>query len=232
MKLPPSVEKSAGERALPFLKRFFANCPDSFGDNLMLKTYPKNHVLISANDACAHVYILLKGRLQAIEERTDGERYRFTELQALDIIGDYELFTRLPGRMITLTTLEPSLCLVIPAAAYLNWIRTDAGALFIRIQMLIREMSAQTRSDRQNLFLDNRTRLLNLLYNECGKQPGVFPCKIRLTHPELASRLGCSVRTVNRLISQLGAEGLVTLVRGKMQVSREQCARIAGELGA
>ena len=62
----------------------------------MLKTYPKNHVLISANDACAHVYILLKGRLQAIEERTDGERYRSRSCRPWTSSETTSCSTRLP----------------------------------------------------------------------------------------------------------------------------------------
>lgn len=66
-----------------FLQSFFLECPEALGSCLMLKAYPKNHTLINTNDACAHVYILLSGRLQAIEERVACEPYRFTEIPAI-----------------------------------------------------------------------------------------------------------------------------------------------------
>lgn len=208
-----------------FLQSFFLECPKAFGSCLMLKAYPKNHTLINTNDSCAHVYILLSGRLQAIEERVACEPYRFTEISAIEIVGDYELFTKLPGRMITLTTLEESLFLIIPAADYLTWIKNDANALFIRTQMLIRQLINEAQFDRQNFFLDNKARLLHFILSECKRQSS-FPAVIPLTRTEIASKLGCSARTVNRMITALQREGGIDLFHGKIQITQEQYTRL------
>lgn len=66
------------------------------------------------------MYILLKGRLEAVEEHVANIPYHFTEIRALDIVGDYEFFTEKQPRLVTLTMLEDSLCLVIPAAEYMT----------------------------------------------------------------------------------------------------------------
>ena len=117
--------------------------------------------------------------------------------------------------------------MVIPGNAYLSWIRNDANALFIRTQMLILQMTAQTQFERQNFFLDNRTRFLHFLHSECNRQPGrTDPLLIRSTHTEIAGKLGCSGRTVSRLIRELEEEGLITLEKGKIQISKEQDKRI------
>lgn len=214
-----------------FAAAFFAGAPSSLLFGLSLKTYPKNHVLISTDDGCAHVYLLLSGRLQAIEEYVPGEPYRFTELLPLEIVGDFELFTRCAGRMITLTTLERSEFLVIPAADYLAWIQNDANALFIRMQMLIRQMVSQTKFERQNLFLDNRSRLTHLLCTEYGhRKSGSEICLIEYTRQELSTRIGCSVRTVNRLIKALSDEGYIRLRRGKIRFGQEQYLRMKAAL--
>jgi len=223
MKLPQEYYNKLNTEQLSFLQSFFAKCPDSFSSNIMLMTYPKNHILINTDDECAYVYILLEGRLQAIEERVINAPYSFTEISAIDIVGDFELFTKLSTRIITLTTLEKSLCLVIPASDYLAFIQNDAKALFIRTQMLIKELIAQTKFDRQNLFLDNRTRFLHFLYGECNrKSQDSFPILIKYTRQEIASKLGCSIRTINRIIQGLNAEGLLELKHGKIYIDISQ----------
>lgn len=223
MIIPSKISNGLTSDQNTFLQTFFCQSPESLGSCMMLKIYPKNHTLISTDDACAHVYIMLKGRLQAIEERVANEPYSFTELSAIEIVGDFELFTKLSNRVITLTTLERTLCLVIPATDYLAWIRNDANALFIRTQMLIRQLVAQTQFERQNFFLDNKTRLLHFLYGECNKQPEAsFPFQIKNTRQEISSKLGCSVRTINRTIRALQDEGLLNLRHGKLLISNAQ----------
>lgn len=252
MKFSESFTRKLNKEQLAFLQDFFLHCPDSFLPNLMLKSYPANETLISTDDSCSCIYILLKGRLQGIEERVSDTEYRFMEIPAIEIIGDFEIFSQAPARFITLTTLERSLCLIIPAKAYLAWIKEDSHALFIRIQMLVTQWMMQTRSDRKNFFLDNRTRVLQLLYHECSVFPspagpassgkpspsrssmgGKSPAAgytVRDTRSMLAARIGCSVRTVNRIVSQLCEEGYISLVHGKIHISPEQLLKMKADL--
>lgn len=118
----------------------------------MLRSYKKGSRLVAAGDSSAHVYILLKGRLEAVEEHVSDAPYHFTEIKALDIVGDYEFFTGKLMRLVTVTTLEDSLCLVIPAAEYMTWLRSDSHALFLRSRMIISQLVAQAQFQRQNLF--------------------------------------------------------------------------------
>lgn len=225
--IPTKLATRLTEQQCSFLNCFFAQCNESFFSNVILKTYPANHTLMVTDDTCSYVYILLKGRLQAIEERVVNEPYSFTELSAIEIVGDFELFTRSASRIVTLTTLEKSLFLVIPSTDYIAWIKNDANALFIRTKMLIRQIVAQTQFDRQNFFLDNHTRLLYFLLSECNHAADAeFPIKIKYTRPEIASKLGCSSRTINRAISALQEERLLTVKHGKIHVSTAQYAHM------
>ena len=97
-----------------FLENFFKFAPPYIQTVLMLRSYKKDSRLIAAGDSCTHVYILLKGRLEAVEEHVANIPYHFTEIRALDIVGDYEFFTEKQPRLVTIATLEDSLCLVIP----------------------------------------------------------------------------------------------------------------------
>lgn len=223
MHITSPISQHLSNEQLLYLNNFFRDCPESFSSNLIYKRYHKHDTLISSGDACKYVYILLEGRLQAVEESVTDEPYNFTEIAAIDIIGDYELFQRIPRHMVTLTTLEDSFCLVIPANAYFPWIQHDANALFLRTQKLINQLSAQTRFERQNLFLDNETRLTYFFFTECTRQSGQsVPFQIAYTRPQIAQKLGCSIRTVNRNILSLKQEGLITMTHGKIYITKQQ----------
>lgn len=223
MNLSNTITRHLTEEQLNFLHKFFRNCPDSFSSNLIYKKFPKNFTLINAGDSCSHVYLLLDGRLQAIEEYVTDDPYRFMEIPAIDIVGDYELFQQISHRMITLTAIENSSFIIIPSNAYFSWIQNDANALFIRTQKLISQISRQNQFERQNFFLDNKTRLLYFLFTECSRQSRqTAHCSITYTRLQIAQKLGCSVRTINRSILSLKEEGTVTLSHGKIQISPDQ----------
>ncbi len=224
--LPLHFTKQLTKTQQDFLENFFSNCKSDFFSHLILKTYPAKHLLINTADPCTYVYILLSGRLQAIEEQVVHEPYYFTELSAIEIVGDFELFTNSPDRAVTLATMEKSQVLIIPSSLYLSWIKQDAHALFIRMQMLIRQFMFQGQTERYNLFLDNRTRLLYFFLQECQKETSFFPVKIPYTRPVLSSRLGCSVRTINRTIHLLEEQKFLTLVHGKITISQPQFEKI------
>lgn len=221
--IPDKINSRLSTQQREFVNKFFSQCPELITSRIMLKTYPENHTLISADDTCPYVYLLLEGRLQAIEEHVIDEPYHFTEIKAIEIVGDFELFTSSTTRIITLTTLEKSLFLVMSATDYISWIQKDVNALYIRAQMLIRQLVSQAQFDRRNFFLDNHTRFLYFLSNEYHRiSSGTSTVKIRYTRPEIANKLGCSVRTVNRIITELQTEGLIDLEHGKISINYNQ----------
>ena len=211
------------------LEDFFKFSPSYIQPVLMLRSYKKGSRLVAAGDSSAHVYILLKGRLEAVEEHVSDAPYHFTEIKALDIVGDYEFFTGKLMRLVTVTTLEDSLCLVIPAAEYMTWLRSDSHALFLRSRMIISQLVAQAQFQRQNLFSDNHTRMLYFLkeqitqaVNDNTNTGSVYPIRISFTRPEIAAHLGCSVRTVNRTVQELEAENRISLRKGKIYINEQQ----------
>lgn len=209
-----------------FLKQMFSHCPKDIMDQMQLVHLPKNQNLISTHQSSSAVYILLQGKLAAIEERVVNIRYSFTELNPVDIVGDYELFTEIEGYYVTLQTKEKSILAKLSGAAYLQWMKQDANALFLRTQMMMKELSAQTQLQRQLLFMDNRSRLLLFLIRMLPANGGV----LTITRETLASQIGCSVRTCNRLISSLSLEGLLTCVHGKVYADKKQLMQIKQKL--
>lgn len=208
------------------LKQLFANCPAKIMQQMQLIRMRKNRNLISTYQSSSAVFLLLSGRLQAIEERVVDIPYSFTELQPVDIVGDFELFTGIEGHYVTLKTMEASVCVKISATAYSQWMKQDANALFLRTQMLMQELSVQTQLQRQYLFMDNRTRLLLFLTRSISQKGG----RLNATRERIAASIGCSVRTCNRIILTLSQEGLVDCMHGKLQISEQQITAIKKEL--
>lgn len=210
------------------LKQFFAFCPQTVMDSMRLVKFKKNHNLISTYQDSKYVYVLLQGVLQAIEERVVDIPYSFTDVTPFDIVGDYELFTGMEGHYVTLKTMTPATCLQLPAAMYLYWIRKDADALFLRTQMLMKDLSVQTQQQRQYLFMNNRTRLMLYLHRRALAQGS--DRTLPDTRERIAAQIGCSVRSLNRILHAMAEQDMLSITHGKLHLSTHQHQRIITEL--
>ena len=69
-----------------------------------------------------------------------------------------------------------------------------------------------------------QSRLLTYL------QKNLPPCDAAVRFPmrrqDIADAIGTSLKTVNRSIDRLRAEGLLSLDRGKLTLTPEQCAKV------
>lgn len=207
---------------IDYLKKLFSQCPQEIYERITLHHYQAHHNLISTYQSSSYVFILLKGRLQAIEERVVDIPYSFTELSPIDIVGDYELFTEAEGHYVTLKTMENATCLQIPSITYLQWMKHDANALFMRTQMLMKELSIQTQQQRQYLFMNNRAKVMIYLQRVYQKHAISSTCIIHATREKIAGQIGCSLRTLNRIILALCEEDMVSVQHGKLHISQEQ----------
>ena len=92
----------------PTIETFFSTCPPLIRNYLTLQTIPAGQLLIQAGAPCGTVYILVSGRLQAIEEKAGEIPYSFFDLSPFDIVGDYELFSEDAESYVTVRAWEPS----------------------------------------------------------------------------------------------------------------------------
>lgn len=226
MNIPKDILEACPKVHMEFLKQLFAQCPSNVFESISINHYTKNHNLISTYRDSSYVFILLKGKLRAIEERMVAIPYSFTEVTPIDIVGDYELFTEIEGHYVTLNTLEASTCLQIPSTMYLYWMKHDANALFIRTQMLMRVLSVQTQLQRQYLFMDTKTKFILYLLTICKRQRVSPVYHILETREIMVAHIGCSVRTLNRTIQEMRKQHELQLEHGKIVLTDQQLKQL------
>lgn len=215
---------------LSFIKDFFRNCPETIIQYLRLLSYPANYKIIESATKCENVYFLMSGHLNTIEERVGQIPYRFCELSPVEIVGDYECFTQARYSYVTVLTSEPCELLVLPGKLYLNWMKKDAHALFIRTQLLMKQLSYQTQFDRQYMFMDYRTRCIMSLIHDCQKitpQNGIY--SLSQKREELAAKLGCSLRTLQRILQEFKKEEKIQISGRSVILTQQQYQALLNE---
>ena len=216
----------------PVIKDFFSTCPPLIRNYLTLCPIPAGQLIIDTGAPCNTVYILISGRLQAIEENAGEIPYSFFDMVPFDIVGDYELFSEDTESFATIQAQEPSICLTLPASFYLQWIRVDSAALFFRVRLLMKQLSLQLNSSRRFLMMSYEQRCAYIICMEARKVAQTDgTCVIRLNREFLATRIGCSLRTVHRLVKELADQNYLQLTGGKILLTAGQLEAMKIHLG-
>ena len=212
----------------PTIETFFSTCPPLIRNYLTLQTIPAGQLLIQAGAPCGTVYILVSGRLQAIEEKAGEIPYSFFDLSPFDIVGDYELFSEDAESYVTVRAWEPSACLTIPPGFYLQWLSTDSTALFLRTRLLMKKLSLQLNSSRRYLLMSYGQRCMYVISQEAGKVTPVNGiCSLKLNREFLAAKTGCSLRTVHRILKDMEQNHMLALCGGKLLLTTRQLEDMA-----
>jgi len=209
-----------------FISTILKYCPISTQSKMEVIKYEKNHPIMETGDVNTYVYFLLKGKVSIVDEKVPSIPFTFGEYKAIDILGDYELFSNVSGRFVSLVANTPCTCLRIHSGDYMEWIKKDVNALFIRINMIMSVLSRETQFMRQFIFLDIETRILVYFYEEYLKHEIPRFIKINITRDEMAGNMACSIRTLNRSLQKIEKNGLITRNHGKIYISLQQFKKI------
>ena len=170
--------------------------------------YRKGGILIEEGTHGDTLYILLSGRLRAFSADVRGREITYGLYGPGEYLGEMSLDGG--PRSASVEAVEPSLCSVVTRQTLLDHIAQQPSFALELVAKLIRRARAATLSARQLALNDAYGRLRMLLDASALPQPdGTRLVVERMTHKDIASRLGCSREMVSRLMKDLMDGGYV-----------------------
>jgi CRP/FNR family cyclic AMP-dependent transcriptional regulator len=174
------------------------------------RRYRKGTLLIQEGDYGDTLFIILSGRLRAF---SSGEKEREITYGVYGP-GEYLGEISLDGgpRSASVITLETSTCAVVARRTLERFIAERPEFAFELLAKVIRLARASTLSARQLALNDVYGRLKALLLSLVVEPADTGPrVAERLTHQEMANRLGCSREMVSRLMKDLERGGYLVV---------------------
>lgn len=173
-----------------------------------IRRYRKNTLLIQEGDQGDTLYLILSGRLRSFSAGDKGREITYGVYGPGEYLGEMSLDGG--PRSASVITLEASVCAVLTRTTLERHIAEHPAFAFELIGKVIRRARAATLSAKQLALNDVYGRLVLLLNALSVTQPdGSRVIEERLTHQEMAHRLGCSREMVSRLMKDLGGGGYV-----------------------
>jgi CRP/FNR family cyclic AMP-dependent transcriptional regulator len=178
-----------------------------------LRHYRRNTVLIEEGERGDTLFIILSGSLRAYASDDRGREITYGIYGPGEYLGEMSLDGG--PRSASVVTLEPSECAIVARQTLQHYIADEPSFAFELLAKVIRRARAATLSAKQMALNDVYGRLTALLNELAIEQPdGARVIEARLTHQDMASRLGCSREMISRLLKDLERGGYM-LTEGK-----------------
>ena len=149
-----------------FMADLFSNAPLSIFQAMRLEEYKKGEVFIRETAPADKVYFLIRGRVQAVENRVLGISYNFTHYNAFESFGTMEILLDYDAYRATLVADTDCQFLVLTREDYARWTETDSHALKLISKETCEYLLEEARKDRLLRFLS-------------GKDSSTYPCENR-----------------------------------------------------
>lgn len=178
------------------------------------RRYHKGTLLIQEGDVGETLFIVLSGRVKAFSTDERDREIVYGVYGAGEYLGEMSLDGG--PRSASVITLEPTVCAVVTRKTLREHIAANPEFAFELLSRVIRRARLATQSARSMALLDVYGRVVKLLNDLAVQQnDGSRLIAPRLTHADLASRVGCSREMVSRLMKDLERGGyLLNLASG------------------
>lgn len=171
--------------------------------------YRRGRLLIEEGDEGGTIYIVCSGRLRVFAaDPASGREVTFGSYGPGEYVGEMSLDGGL--RSANVEALEPSECVLVTRPTLEAFIAEYPAFAFELLSKVIGRARAATLSTRQMALNNVYGRLRALLETMAEEQgDGTRVIAERLTHKDIASRIGCTREMVSRLMKDLERGGYV-----------------------
>jgi CRP/FNR family transcriptional regulator, cyclic AMP receptor protein len=184
------------------------------------RSYRKGTLIIEEGTQGDTLYLLLKGQVKAFSSDARGREVVYGVYGPGDYFGEMSLDGGPRSASVIADT--ACTCAVLTRETLRQHIAAQPEFAFELITRVIRRARLATQSARNMALLDVYGRVVQLLESLAVPQAdGTRLIEQRLTHAEIAARVGCSREMVSRLMKDLERGGYVTSTGPAFRLSKQ-----------
>ncbi len=198
-----------------YLGEYFKNAPKWLMEDFQVLTLPAQSTFIEEGEVADNIYILLKGRVIALDYRVVDIVYRHYDFHPIEVFGAMEIIGEIKNYMTSLMTLEECTFLKISSKKFESWLCNDLNAYRMQASRIERYLLKQVRKERLNLLLNGRERVAIVLmrlydiYSNENAEAGNNGDEVCIRRKEFMEITGLSERSVTRILKEFEEKGLI-----------------------
>jgi len=181
----------------------------TLASHFVLRSYPKNTVIINEGDDTNSLYIIIEGRVKVYLNDEAGKELILNIEEAGEYFGEVSLLDEGP-RSASVMTLEDSQFAILKKQDFIKFLAEYPQLALSIIQGLTGRLRALTENVRSLALMDVYGRVARQLMELAGQRAdGYWVIEERLTHTDLANRIGASTKMVSRIMRDLIKGGYI-----------------------
>ena len=198
-------------------------------DRALVRTYKKGQLVFSEADSGDALFVVVEGLLKVFLTSEDGEELVLVTLRPPDVFGELALLDGGP-RSASVEALEQSTLIALRRSDFLEVIKHDPVMTETLLRSLGRLVRRLTQQASDLIFLDLHGRVAKLLLRFAGEANGGATDRpvvldLNLTQTDIASMVGGSRQSVNKVLRAFERKGYVELQGRKILVQRPDLLR-------
>ncbi|MGB8339811.1 MAG: Crp/Fnr family transcriptional regulator [Burkholderiales bacterium] len=191
--------------------------PEKLNDQLVqaiaetgdIRHFPAKAIFINEGDHSDSLYIILSGKVKVYSVSESGKELIFNVHGAGDYIGEMSLDGE--PRSASAMTLEPTTCSVVNGKQLREFISLHPDFAIHLIYKLIRRSRVVSENLKSLALLDVYGRIARLLLELAETEGDKMVIRQKLTHQDIADRVGSSREMVSRILKDLTAGGYLSM---------------------
>jgi CRP/FNR family transcriptional regulator, cyclic AMP receptor protein len=213
---------SAALAGIPLFAGLDAEGLESLGRETRIRRFRRGEVIFHQGDPGDALFIVLAGRVKIVLPAETGDEAILATLRAGDFFGELALLDGAP-RSATATAIEATETAVLSRDRFRDLIGSDDRIRDTFLAALAAELRRLTTHVEELHFLDIAGRLAARLARLAGdhgrpEPDGTIRLDGPLTQGDLASMVGCTRQSVNKLLGTFAGDGLLRLERDAIVV--------------
>jgi CRP/FNR family cyclic AMP-dependent transcriptional regulator len=172
-----------------------------------LRKFQKSAVIIQEGDAGDSLYIILSGKVKVYASDEDGREVTIEIFGPGEYVGEMVLDGGM--RSASVMTLEPSLFSVLTRNELSEHIAQHPDFAIHLISRLIKRTRNATNNIKTLALMDVYGRVARFLLGLAVEQDGKLLVPEKLTHQEIAERVGSSREMITRILGDLSRGGYI-----------------------
>jgi CRP/FNR family cyclic AMP-dependent transcriptional regulator len=175
----------------------------------VVRTFPRNTVLINEGDVGDALYVVLSGRVKVYSSNDAGREFVIDFHGPGEYVGEMTLDGE--PRSASVITVEPTTCAVVNRAQFRDFILAHPDFAMHLIERLIHRVRVTTSNLKSLALSDVYGRLVRLLNALAVERDGRLVVPEKLTQQDIADRVGASRDMIGKLMKDLVGGGYLAV---------------------
>ena len=185
----------------------------------VVRQFPKQAILINEGDVGDSLYVILAGRVKVYASNAAGREVVLNFHGPGEYVGEMSLDGA--PRSASVITVEPTTCAIVNRAQFRDFLAANPDFAQHLIRTLIRRARSATENVKSLALSDVYGRLVRLVNALAVDVGGRLAVRERLTHQDIADRVGASRDMVGKLLKDLVAGGYLLVEDRQITVLRK-----------